>query len=159
MRIAFVAVLAFFVAIVLLGCGRAEDKIVGKWAGSTLIYRPPSGNASLDEKLANIKTEAKYALSLGPDKTYRLNVGNDTIVGTWTINAGAITLTPTKVNDKDTSKQRAEFDQMNSRLNIRLPVPEGMDGPKIGTVSDDFSKITLPSIGTTVELKRDSAAP
>jgi hypothetical protein len=139
---------------VVIGCSNPADKLTGTWEGVAVIQRPPTGNASLDKQLANLKTEVNYSLVLKKDKSYTETVGKNLIQGTWAFDRGTLTLSPKTFNGKDPAIERERSEKMMAGLNIHLPLPEGTDGPRQAMVSDDFAKITMPSVGTAAELKK-----
>ena len=143
-----------------IGCAqKPEDKLIGTWTGFAMIQRQPTGNASLDQQLAAFKTRDDYSLELKKDATFTEtvkanNVLISTVVGAWTLDHGTLILTPKTVNGKDPADVRAEAERMTSQLQVRLPLPEGTDGPRYASVSSDFKTIQLPSVGAMAELKK-----
>jgi hypothetical protein len=142
------------VCLLLAGCATPEDKVVGSWTGSGEIVMPPTGNKGLDAQLAKAHTVDSYTLELKKDKTYKEQMRNDTVVGTWKLDIDKITLTPTTVNGKSPDQVRKESEANWAALQIHMPTPIGTNGPEQLIVSQDFETITLQSIGTKIDLKK-----
>ena len=148
-------------AVIALGCTKdPAPRLVGNWQGSVNIHRPPSGNPNLDKDLAKLSQTVNYELELHKDRTYKEKVSAgagsraNEILGKWSVQSHVVTLNPSSVNGEDPVKLRDDTQTMMRRLNINLPMPEGTDGPKYLTASNDFQTLSLPSIGATAELKK-----
>lgn len=158
------ALLVFLCVIAIAGCSSPESKLVGTWDGSANIQRTPSGNAALDKELANLSNVVDYSLTLNKDKTYSEKVGADAVFkdniginlikGKWTFNQGTLTLTPLTVNGQDPAVLRKQVEDTMQKLHIVQDLPEGEDGPRQAMVSADFTSISMPSIGTTADLRK-----
>ena len=154
MRRFFVLLLVGF-TFTIFGCGDPSTKLIGTWQGSVTISRPPTGNPDVDARLAKITKPVDYTLVLNKDKTYNEQFGPvDKITGTWAFEKNMLTLTPQSFNGNDPADERRKSEEMMSRVGLRLPLPEGQNGPESATVADDFSSISLPSVGATAVLKR-----
>ena len=142
-----------------LACGPHEVDPTGTWRGDVKIKRPSTGNKALDAQFAEVdKKPVPYELVLRPDKTYTETVAIvHKIDGTWTFEGRNVVLTPLKVDGKKPDEVKESLEKLNSKLQISLPLPEGLYGPESATLSDDHTTLMLPSVGTTAELKKEPA--
>lgn len=139
----------------LLGCDAKKESIVGKWAGSVIIKRPSTGKPDLDKVFAKAdQTPVPYTLDLRADKTYTETVRKDKIDGTWVEEGREVILTPKTVNGDDPANLAAAFKKTNAELQVNLNLPPGLEGPEQVTISDDRQTLSIPSIGTSVTMKR-----
>jgi hypothetical protein len=140
-----------------IACTAKKESVEGTWTGSVLIKRPSTGKAKLDELLAKAdQTPVQYTLELRADKTYTETVHTDKIDGTWVEEGRDIILTPKTVNGKDPAKLASDMEKANAALQININLPPGLDGPEQVTISDDRKTLSIPSIGTSVTMKRGS---